>query len=115
MSLKYVVVPSEALGNLMFVGHAETITKQVRKGNRNERVPEFEVYTLNSSKFGTITVTVPSNNGVKGSFFRKEVTLEGTRVMVALVSGVNQNTGAVTVRTREILHAEKINVKGAAK
>ena len=111
MALEYIVLPENSLGNLVFIGHEETITRR----EDNKRIPVSDVYLLSSDTLDTITVTVPTQSAIKGSFFRKEVTLEGLKVVSEPYTRVNSVTGSVDVRVKEILHAEKIHVKGAAK
>lgn len=111
MALSYVIVPDGSVGNLLFIGHEETLFE----GRGNNRKAVSEVYLLASDKLGTITVTVPTENGVTGSFFRKKVELSNLKVISSPYQRVNQSTGSMDVRVRDILHAEKISVEGARK
>lgn len=111
MALGFVKVPDDTLGNLTFIGHEETI----KRGSGRDRVAVSEVYLLSSDKLGTFTVTVPTEHAVKGSFFRKKVSLKGLTVVSEPYSSVQQSTGSVTVRVRDILHAENMSVEGAVK
>lgn len=109
MALSYIVVPDDSIGNIEFIGHQETLYS----GRGNSRKAVSEVYLLSSDKLGSFTATVPSKNGITGSFFRKKVSLKGLKVISEPYQRTNSNTGSLDTRVREILHAEEIMVEGA--